>query len=124
MDAGQNGEHQDGNTNVAGQKEEQHVRPKYTGKRGGSRRFEGWTRDRIITYNRLCRQIVNDRGSHLGEQFEIEFLGYMKEKKSNKRQRCAESNMDRRPLRAWREDDSNDVLNVQERNSQVDGSIE
>jgi hypothetical protein len=100
-----------------GRQKETKTRPKYTGKMGGSRRFEGWTRDGIETYNTLCRQLVKDRASVFGEQFEIEFLKYMSEKSGKKHQRSGGKNTDRRALRAWRVDDNSSFLNVQEENS-------
>ena len=87
------------------------VKPKFTGKRGGSRRFEGWTQEGIAEYNSLCQSIVADRNSDMGEQFENEFLDYMRNKNGNKRKRNDERQHDHdneensRPLRAWREDD-------------------
>ena len=87
------------------------AKPKYTSKRGGSRRFEGWTRAGIAEYNTLCQRIVQDRNSDMGEQFESEFLEFMKEQNGNKRKRNDESQEEEdensRPLRAWREDDIN-----------------
>lgn len=85
------------------------AKPKFTAKRGGSRRFEGWSRAGIAEYNNLCQRIVADRNSDMGEQFEIEFLEYMKDKCGNKRKHNDDSldddDDDNRPLRAWREDD-------------------
>jgi hypothetical protein len=107
----------------AGQKDEQKVKPKYTGKRGGSRRFEGWTRDGIAAYNRLCMQIVEDRRSTMGDLFEIEFLDYMREKRGMKRKRSAENREECRALRSWNEDEEDSMGNVEEDNGQVDGII-
>jgi hypothetical protein len=86
------------------------TKPKYTGKRGGSKRFEGWSREGIVMYNTLCQDIVADRRSALGEEFEIDFLNYIREKGGGKRRRDEESSDGKdedghRPVRAWRDDD-------------------
>ena len=57
-------------------------------------------------------QIVKDRNSDFGEQFEIEFLDYM-QAKTGGRKRCNNDGEDgeseHRALKAWREDNYNPV---------------
>jgi hypothetical protein len=102
------------------------AKAKYTSKRGGSRRFEGWTQEGIALYNKLSQRIVADRNSLMGEQFEIEFMGLMREKYGNKRKRNGEGEDERdensRPLRAFREDDIEEA-NGEKSDSEENGNV-
>ena len=60
-------------------------------------------------------QIVQDRKSDFGEQFEIEFLDYMRTKYGGRKRRNNAANdgkdgeSENRALKAWREDNYNPV---------------
>jgi hypothetical protein len=40
--------------------------------------MQGWTRDGIETFNKLCQEVVADRASADGKQFEIDFKAFQK----------------------------------------------
>ena len=49
---------------------------KFTEEKGRNRKLQGWTREGINTFNKLCQDVMEDRASKEGKRFELEFKSY------------------------------------------------